>query len=110
MEQGLHEEAIEAFKLASRDEKRAIDCYSVISNCYKQKEDYKEGIKWIEKGLSIAEEGSTPFYALKYDLASFFEVMDEGKKALKIYNEIKEWNADYRDVGKKIKGLEKSAS
>jgi tetratricopeptide (TPR) repeat protein len=110
MEQGLDEEAIEAFKLASKDERRAMDCYSVIGNCYKQKEDYKEGIKWIEKGLALAEEGSTPFYALKYDLASFYEIMDESKKALKIYSEIKEWNADYRDISKKIKGLKKSAS
>jgi len=110
MEQGLNEEVIEAFKLASKDERRAMDCYSVIGNCYKQKEDYKEGIKWIEKGLVLAEEGSTPFFALKYDLASFYEIMDENKKALKIYSEIKEWNTDYRDVSKKIKGLEKSAS
>jgi len=101
MEQCLFDEAIEEFELASNDEKRALDCYNVMANCYKQKKDFKKGIKCIEKGLALAEEGSIPFFALKYELAAIYEELDENEKALALYNEIKEWNSEYRDVGDK---------
>jgi pilus assembly protein FimV len=101
MEQCLFDEAIEEFELASNDEKRALDCYNVMANCYKQKKDFKKGIKCIEKGLTLAEEGSVPFFALKYELAAIYEELDENEKALALYNEIKEWNSEYRDVGDK---------
>jgi pilus assembly protein FimV len=110
MEQGLFDEAIEEFELASKDEKRALDCYGLKGNCYRQKKDFKEGMKCMEKGLALAEEGSTPFYALKYELASIHEEIEEYDKALAIYNEIKEWNSEFRDVGDKIKSLGKLAS
>lgn len=107
MEQCLFDEAIEEFELASNDEKRALDCYNVMANCYKQKKDFKKGIKCIEKGLALAEEGSVPFFALKYELASIYEELDENEKALALYNEIKEWNSEYRDVGDKTESLGK---
>jgi len=105
MEQRLFDEAIEEFELASKDEKRALDCYNVMANCYKQKKDFKEGIKCIEKGLALAEEGSVPFFALKYELASLYEESNENEKALALYSEIKEWNSEYRDVEDKTKAL-----
>jgi pilus assembly protein FimV len=105
MEQRLFDEAIEEFELASKDEKRALDCYNVMANCYKQKKDFKEGIKCIEKGLALAEEGSVPFFALKYELASLYEESNENEKALALYIEIKEWNSEYRDVEDKTKAL-----
>jgi len=107
MEQCLFDEAIEEFQLASKDEKRALDCYNVMGNCYKQKKDFKEGIKWIEKGLALAEEGSVQYFALKYELASVYEELNENEKALALYNEIKEWNSEYRDVEDKTKSLGK---
>ncbi|NIM91016.1 MAG: tetratricopeptide repeat protein [Candidatus Aminicenantes bacterium] len=107
MEQSLFDEAIEEFELASNDEKRALDCYNVMANCYKQKKDFKKGIKCIEKGLALAEEGSAPFFALKYELASIYEELEENEKALGLYNEIKEWNSEYRDVGDKTESLGK---
>jgi Flp pilus assembly protein TadD len=107
MEQGLFDEAIEEFELASKDEKRALDCYNVMGNCYKQKKDFKEGIKCIEKGLAIAEDGSVQSFALKYEMATIYEELNENEKALALYNEIKEWNSEYRDVGDKTKSLAK---
>jgi len=105
MEQGLLVEAIEAFKLASKNKKRTVDCYSVISYCYRKKKDFQEGIKWIEKGLELIDKNSTQFFALKYELASLYEEIEERERALTLYNEIKEWNAGYRDVNKKIESL-----
>lgn len=107
LEQGLIDEAIEEFKLASKDKSRTVECYTVISNCYRQKKDFQEATKWLKKALKIAEEGSDWFFALKYELASLYEDLKEVEMALDLYNEIKKWNSEYKDVAKKIKILEK---
>ncbi len=110
LEQGLLDEAIEEFKLASKDKSRTVECYTVISNCYRQKKDSKEAVKWLEKALKITEEGSDWFYALKYELGSTYEEMKENEKAFDLYSEIKKWNPEYKDVDRKIKIIEKRLS
>jgi pilus assembly protein FimV len=107
LEQGLLDEAVEEFKLASKDKSRTVECYTVISNCYRQKKDSKEAAKWLQKALKITKEGSDWFYALKYELASIYEEMRETEKALALYSEINKWNSEYKDVNSKIKVLEK---
>jgi len=103
----LLDEAIEEFKLASKDKSRTVECYTVISNCFRQKKDTKEAAKWLGKALKITKEGSDWFYALKYELASIYEEMKETEKALVLYSEINKWNSEYKDVDSKIKVLEK---
>ncbi|NIO48123.1 MAG: tetratricopeptide repeat protein [Candidatus Aminicenantes bacterium] len=107
LEQGLLDEAIEEFKLASKDKSRTVECYTIISNCYRQKKDSKEAVKWLEKALKITEEGTDWFYALKYELGSIYEELKETEKAFVIYSEIKNWNPEYKDVDEKIKVIEK---
>ena len=107
LEQGLLDEAIEEFKLASKDKSRTVECYTVISNCYRQKKDSQEAAKWLEKALKITKEGSDWFYALKYELASIYEELKEIEKAFTLYTEIKKWNPEYKDVGRKVKFIEK---
>lgn len=107
LEQGLLDEAIEEFKLASKDKSRTVECYTVISNCYRQKKDSREAAKWLEKALKITKEGSDWFYALKYELASIYEELKEIEKAFTLYTEIKKWNSEYKDIHRKIKIIEK---
>jgi tetratricopeptide (TPR) repeat protein len=107
LEQGLLDEAIEEFKLASKDKSRTVECYTVISNCYRQKKDSKEAAKWLEKALKLTKEGSDWFYALKYELGSIYEELKETEKAFALYSEIKKWNPEYKDVDGKIKIIEK---
>jgi tetratricopeptide (TPR) repeat protein len=107
LEQGLLDEAIEEFKLASKDKSRTVECYTVISNCYRQKKDAQEAAKWLGKALKITKEGSDWFYALKYELASIYEELKEIEKAFNLYTDIKKWNSEYKDVDRKIKIIEK---
>jgi pilus assembly protein FimV len=108
LEQELIEEAIQELKLASQDEKRALECYSVLSHCYRKKKDFEEAVKWIEKALKLSDKDSSQSFDLKYELASLYEELKDEKKALDIYNEIENWNAEYRDVTKRIEKLKKS--
>lgn len=110
LEQRLIDEAIAEFKLASKDERRAIDCYSVLSYCYKKKRDFHQALKWLEKAIDTSKKGSSQFFGLNYEMASLYEEMKEKKKALTLYNEIKKWNAKYRDVTDRIEELRKKPS
>ena len=108
--QELVDEAIEEFKLVCEEEKRAVDCYSLLSYCYKAKKDYKPSLEWMERALEISKKGSGQYYRLKYELASLYEEMDEMKKALDLFKEIKKWNPKYRDITDRIKTLERESS
>ena len=106
-EQGMFDEAIEGFQLASKDQKLRIECYELIGSSYKEKMDFQEALKWIEKALESTEGGSRQSFALKYEQASIFEEMRDSEKAINLYREISDWNDNYRDVAHKIKKLEK---
>jgi tetratricopeptide (TPR) repeat protein len=105
LEQGLTEEAIEEFLLASEDPARTLDCYSIISKAFKQNNDFAEAQKWLGKSLDLVEDGSPEYFALLYELASLHEDSGERVKALEVFRRIKDWNPKYRDVRNKVSSL-----
>ncbi|MFQ5720864.1 MAG: tetratricopeptide repeat protein [Candidatus Aminicenantales bacterium] len=110
LEQGLIDEAIAEFKIAAKDKKRSVDCYSVLSYCYREKKDFKQSLEWLNRALEIAEKGTNQFYGLKYELASLYHEMKDRKKSLSLYQEIKKWNPKYRDVSDRIEELQKKSN
>jgi len=109
LEQGLIDEAVQEFQLVSQDEERAVDSYSAISACFRRRREFRQAIEWIEKALKHSEKESDQSFRLKYEMASVYEEMKEWKKALKLFNEIKEWDPEYLDVTDKIEELEKKS-
>ncbi len=105
LEQGLLEEAVEEFLLASEDPGRALECYTIISKAYRKKGNFEEAAKWLKECLKLVGEETDRFYALQYELASLYEDMGDKPKALELYDRVRKWNAHYRDVGQKIKSL-----
>ena len=103
LEQRLFDEAIEECKLASHDENLRLECFSVISHCYREKKDYDEAIQWLDEAIAIVEENSSQAYALKYEKAILFEDLKDNKNADKLFSEVYKWNAHYRDIAKKVK-------
>jgi len=108
LEQGLWDEAIEEMRLASQDSSLTIDCYLVMSVCFRKKQDYNEALIWLEKALQISEEGSAQAYSLKYERASLYEEKGDSLKAMQIFLDVKRWKSDYREVNKRLKGLAKT--
>lgn len=105
LEQDLLEEAVEEFLLASEDPGRTLECYTIISKAYRKKGNFEEADKWLKECLKLAGEGTERFYALQYELASLYEEMGDKPKALELYDQVRKWNAHYRDIGQKIKSL-----
>jgi len=106
MEQGLYAEAIEEFSQAAKDKSLALDCFSLISYCHRQKRDFPDGEKWLKKALVLARQGTDQYYALEFDLAELYELASDKPKALSIFKEIRDWNPGYRNISAKVSSLE----
>jgi tetratricopeptide (TPR) repeat protein len=105
LEQGLVEEAIEEFLLASEDSSRTMECYSIISKAYRLTKNFDEAVKSLERCLGQAKDGSPEHLALEYELASLYEEKGDVEKALALYRQIRTRNPGYRDVGERIARL-----
>ena len=110
LEQGLIDDAINEFKMASKDEKWEMESFTNLGECFKRKEDFGEAIKWYEKALKLVAGNSIQEYVLKYEIASLYEAKEESDKALLLFGEVKEWNPEYGDVTARIESIEKQAS
>jgi tetratricopeptide (TPR) repeat protein len=106
MEQGLYTEAIEEFSQAAKDKALALDCFSLISYCHRQRRNFPDGEKWLKKALVLARQGTDQYYALEFDLAELYELSSDKPKALSIFKEILSWNPGYRNISSKVSSLE----
>jgi len=107
LEQELFYEAIEEFKIASRDDQFKMDSYCYISLCHKKINDLNGAIQWIKKAQELTEKTSDRDWALKYEIAQIYEEKKEIETALKLYGEIAAWNPNYRNALRKIEELKK---
>ena len=110
MGQGLTGEAVEELTQAAKDEKLAIDSYSLISYCYRQKRNFDEAEKWLKKALYAAREGTDQYYALLYELAEVLEESDNRDKAIPLFKQIRDWNPGYRNISARLESLEKASA
>jgi tetratricopeptide (TPR) repeat protein len=108
-EQGLLDEAILELELAAKSEPLSVESFGVISLCYKGKNMFDESMEWIQKALAITDKHSGQWYSMRYDLGLIYEEMNDEKKALRIYNEIKKWDPKFRDVESRAAVLKERA-
>ncbi len=81
MGQGLIPEAVDELTEAAKDKRLAIESYSLISQCYRQKRDFDEAAKWMKRAMAEAKAGTDQYYALVYELAEIMEAADDREKA-----------------------------
>jgi tetratricopeptide (TPR) repeat protein len=102
-EMGLIDEAIAEFQLAAKDEKRLLECASMLGICFMEKGMAKLAVKWFEKGLQAPGRSEDEYKGLRYDLATALEAAGETDKALGIYTDLYGQDASYRDVAAKVR-------
>lgn len=110
LEQGLIDDAIKEFIVASQDERWEMESLTNLGECFKRKDEFSEAIKWYDKALQLVSEESVQAYALKYEIASLYEAKKDAEKALQLFSEVLEWNPEYGDVTERIKSIENQAS
>ncbi|HEX9500049.1 MAG TPA: tetratricopeptide repeat protein, partial [Thermoanaerobaculia bacterium] len=105
-EMGLIDEAIGEFQLASKDQKRAVECASMLGLCFLEKGMPQLAIKWYRKGLDMPAIKDEEHLGLLYDLGSAYVEVGDSENAQKAFMEVYGLNNAYRDVANRIKQLE----
>jgi tetratricopeptide (TPR) repeat protein len=108
-EMGLVDEAIAEFQLAAKDERRLLECSSMLGICFLDKGMPKLAIKWFEKGLRAPGRSDEEYLGLRYDLASAHEAAGDLGTALGIFTELYGQDANFRDVASKVRELRSQA-
>ncbi|RPI97721.1 MAG: hypothetical protein EHM31_13050 [Candidatus Aminicenantes bacterium] len=88
----------------------AVDSYSLISQCYRQKRDFDEAAKWMKRAMAEAKTGTDQYYALVYELAEIMEAAGDREKAAAFFREIRDWNPGFRNAAARLEALEKAAA
>jgi tetratricopeptide (TPR) repeat protein len=110
MGQGLITEAIDELTEAAKDKALAIDSYSLISQCFRQKRNFDEAAKWLKTAMAEVKAGTDQYYALVFELAEIMEAAGDADKAVPLFREIRDWNPGFRNVAARLETLEKSAA
>jgi len=102
MGQGLIPEAVEELTEAAKDKKLAVESYTLISQCYRQKRDFDEAAKWLKTAMAEIKTGSDQYFALEFELAEIMEAAGDHEKAVALFREIHDWNPGFRDVASRL--------
>jgi pilus assembly protein FimV len=105
-EMGLIDEAIGEFQLASKDQKKMIECCSMLGLCFLEKGMPQLAIKWYTKGLESPEISDDEHLGLLYDLGTTYLEIGDTENAHKAFLEVYGVNTNYRDIVERIKQLE----
>lgn len=104
-EMDLFDEAIEEFRLAARDRKRALTCIDLIGLCYMAKGRPELAVQELMQGLALSGFPPEEYRGLKYDLATAYEVLGDLQRALTILQELEKEDPRLRDVAARIRDL-----
>jgi pilus assembly protein FimV len=104
-EMGLIDEAIAEFQLAAKDERRLLECASMLGICFLEKGMPKLAIKWFEKGLRAPGRSDEEYQGLRYDLATAHEAAGDLTQARTLFTELFGQDATFRDVASKVREL-----
>lgn len=105
-EMDLLDEAIEEFRLAARDEPRALSCANLLGLCYLAKGMTGEAIQEFHRGLTLKGYPPEEYLGLKYELASAYEIAGDTAKAFELFSEIQAGNPTFRNVKEKVRELQ----
>ena len=105
-EMGLVDEAIAEFQIAAKDEKRFLECCSMLGLCFIEKGMPKLALKWYQRGLEAKGYSEEEYLGLRFEMGGAYEATGEEDKALECYQDVYGANAGYRNVSKKIKDLQ----
>ena len=104
-EMDLFDEAIEEFRLAAKDRRRALTCIDLIGLCYMAKGRPELAVQELMQGLVLSGFPPEEYRGLKYDLATAYEVLGDLQKALTILQELEKEDPRLWDVAARIRDL-----
>jgi len=108
-EMGLYQEAIEEFKLCMPGEQRFIDASFMIALCHKELNEYSQAVEVLERATTSLQYNDQRNLVVKYELGELLEMLGKKEDALRVFSDIHDTDATYRDVSEKVLRLQKGA-
>jgi tetratricopeptide (TPR) repeat protein len=114
-EMDLVDEAIREFQVAAglagtTDKSRYFQCCNMLGHCFMQKGMPEAAVLWFNKGLNSPGCSAEEAKALKYELGSAYEQMNDIKKATAAFTEVYGLDVSYRDIAERLTNLQKKTT
>jgi pilus assembly protein FimV len=104
-EMALVDEAIGEFQRAAKSPQHAVECCSMLGLCFLEKGLPQLAIKWYRKGLESPGLREEDRLGLLYDLADVYLGVGERDDAYRTFLEIYGSDANFRDIGDRLRAL-----
>ena len=111
----LFEEALEEFQIAvamaspNDGTPRYVQCCNLLGHCFMQNRVPQLAVKWFGEGLNSPGATEDERQALRYELATAYELVGEFDRALDLFTEIYGRNVSYREVNERLRALQQRA-
>jgi len=104
-EMELYDEAIQEFRLTSREPKRALECADLVGLCYLAKGQPEQAIQDLLAGLAIEGHPAEAYHNLRYDLGTAFEAVGDVPRSLEQFEILQSEGARFLDVQTRVQAL-----
>ena len=105
MEMELYSEASKEFRIALKDGRLELDCYTRLGLCAMAENNPEEAAAYYSKGLKATERSDDEKKALMYELALAYESSGRDDDALDLFREIFAMDPEFREVASKVSSL-----
>jgi len=106
-EMGLFQEAIGEFKLCTPGTNRFLDASYMIALCHKELGEYNQAIEALEAAITSQHYNDQRHMGIKYELGILLEMVGKKGEALRVFTQIHDTDATYRDVSEKVLNLQR---
>ncbi|MBI3080882.1 MAG: tetratricopeptide repeat protein, partial [candidate division NC10 bacterium] len=104
-EMELYDEAIEEFRLAAKEPRRALTCANLLGLCFLAKGDAGRAVTELERALSLPGAPGEEGWGVRYDLATAYEAAGNLAKAHAVLSALQEEAPKFRDVKARLRDL-----
>ena len=104
-EMGLLDDAMNEFEISMSNPQRECIAHTMIGLCHMEKGAYAEAISRFKKGLYCDTKTEREELGLYYELGIAYELLNDPKEALYYYQKVQKRDAQFRNIGQKLKDL-----
>lgn len=110
MEMGLHQEAIEEFRICLSNGERVSAAHSMIGLCHVERGEMEQGIASFQQALAVP--GITPQAELDlwFEMGNAHELLGKSNEALVWYEKVDERRPGFREANQRIERIGKPPS
>jgi tetratricopeptide (TPR) repeat protein len=104
-EMDLFDEAIQEFRLAGADARRALECAELLGQCFLAKGQPDAAAAELRAGLGLGGHPAEAYHGLRYTLGLAYEALGEAALAVEQFAALEREQPRFRDVTARLAAL-----